>query len=245
MGSPEAFQRAGILLGEETLERLRVAHVAVAGLGAVGGFAVEFLARLGVGRFTLVDFDRASTTNLNRHVAVLATDVGRPKTDLLRERVLAINPQADVEALPIFLHEETLPQLLDRDLDALVDAIDSLLPKVLLLQAAYGRSYFVISSMGAGGRLDPSRVQVADISRTTFCPLARQLRKRLHRLGIRKGIRTVFSDEPPLPPGEAGDSADFCRGRARRAIGTVSYMPAVFGAHLAREVLNALVAPRR
>lgn len=238
MNLSDAFSRTTVLLGPELMHELAGAHIAVIGLGAVGAASAEFLARLGVGRFTLVDFDRATPSNLNRNLGVLVDTLGRNKAEIMKERIERINPQAQVDALDVFVHEEHFPLVLEQNYDVLVDAIDSLLPKVLLLRQALGHDYFLISSMGAGGRLDPSQVQAGDLSETRHCPLARHVRKRLRRLGVNGGIRVVFSPEPALPAVMPENSELIDRGRPRHINGTVSYMPAVFAAHITREIIS-------
>jgi len=239
MASADAFSRTEMLLGEAESERLRRLRVTVVGLGAVGAYTAEYLARSGVEHFLLLDFDQAVASNLNRHPAVLHSTLGRPKVELVAARIRDINPRAAVEAWPLFFHEETLRQVLDYPVDALVDAIDSYTPKVLLLRHAWGRPFVLVSSMGAGGRLDPGRVRAADLGETSGCHLARRVRLGLRQHGIERGIRVVFSDEPASPTA-APEPGGYRRGRLRRINGSIAYMPAVFAAWITREILAAL-----
>jgi len=236
------FARTKQLLGREGFERLARARVAVFGLGAVGSYAVEALARAGVGHLRLVDFDEVNASNINRQLYALSSTVGRPKVDVARERVLDINPECVVDARRVFVDGTTLPGLLEGPLDAVVDAIDSVAPKIHLLREAFTRGLFVVSSMGAATRLDPSAVTVVDISQTRVCPLARFIRKRLHRFGIAQGVRCVFSPEPPrnkLPAVEEDvEVTPQTRGRKRRPIGSISYVTGVFGLYAAGEVIR-------
>ena len=238
------FARTEQLLGPDALARLAAARVAVYGLGGVGSFAVEALARAGVGHLRLVDYDCCNATNINRQLLATHSSLGQPKVALAAARVLDINPACQVDPRQVFINGETVGGLMD-DLDLAVDAIDSLSSKVLLLEACCGRGLPVISSMGAGGRLDGAQVQCGDLDETRICPLARVVRQRLHRLGIRTGIRCVYSLEParntlPHDPQDAGEHVG--TGRPRTPIGTISYMPALFGLRVAQEAIALLLA---
>ena len=237
MRPPDAFARTEMLLGEKQAAALRELRVTIVGLGAVGAYVAEFLARSGVERFLLVDFDRAVASNLNRHPAVLHSTLGRPKVELVAARLRDIHPRAEVEAWPLFFHEETLGQVLAHPADVLVDAIDSYTPKLLLLRQAWKGPYFLVSAMGAGGRLDPGRGRGADLGDTAGCHLARRMRLGLRRHGIETGIRVVFSDEPARPTA-APEPDGYRRGRLRRVNGSIAYMPAVFAAWITREILD-------
>ena len=237
------FARTEQLLGAERLDRLGAARVAVFGLGGVGSFAVEVLARAGVGGLRLVDYDCTNPTNINRQLFALHSTLGQPKVALAAARVLDINPACRVEPRQVFINEDTLGGLLEPELDLVVDAIDSLHSKVLLLDACVRLGLPVVSSMGAGGRLDGAQVTCGDLDETRICPLARVLRQRLHRRGIRTGIRCVYSLEParntlPHDPADAGEHHG--AGRPRTPIGTISYLPALFGLRIAQEVIELL-----
>lgn len=211
----QRFSRTQRLLGQAALERLAASKIVVVGLGGVGSYVVEALARSGVGRFVLVDHDTVDITNLNRQVHALTSTVGRPKVEVERERVLDINPAAVVETHQVFFTREVADEILGAGCSYVVDAIDSVESKVMLIAEAVRRDTPVISSMGAGNKLDPTKFVVADISKTHTDPLARAVRQRLRRLGITSGIKVVFSTEPPLRamadaparPGDAGEIA--------------------------------------
>lgn len=233
------FERTHILLGDTGIENLASKHVFVAGLGGVGSYCAEALARAGIGRLTLLDHDVVATSNINRQLPALLSTVGQSKAELMRARIMDINPACQLEVLRTFLNSENVNQLVP-DCDYVVDAIDSLACKVALVGESVKRGLRVASSMGAGNRLDPGKVKLADIGKTEMCPLAKQMRKRLHRhYGLRKGVLTVFSDEQPkapLPPQPVDGP-----GRARAVNGTISYMPPLFGMMLAGAVIKALL----
>lgn len=235
---PEWQSRTEILLGEEALVRLHDAHILIVGLGGVGGWAAESLARAGIGEMTLVDADVVSPSNINRQLVATQQTIGRPKTEVLAERLETINPEIKLHLRQIFIKDELVRELLDEQkYDYVLDAIDSLSPKVYLISEAIARGYKVISSMGAGAKYDPGKIQVADISKSYNCTLARQVRKRLKMLGIRKGFRVVFSSE--LPNRNAVIMVENEQNKKSTA-GTLSYMPAMFGLRMAAEVIIAL-----
>jgi tRNA A37 threonylcarbamoyladenosine dehydratase len=226
------------------MERLGAAQVAVFGLGGVGSFACEALARAGVGSLRLVDYGTVDLSNVNRQLYALHSTQGQRKVDLASRRVLDINPGCRVDARAGFVNAETVEGFLDGPLDLVVDAIDSLNSKVTLLEAAWRRGIPLVSSMGAGGREDMAQMRVGDLSETIICPLARMVRLRLRRRGVERGIPCVYSVEParnrtPHDPGDAGEH--FGTGRVRTPIGTVSYMPAAFGLRVAQEALAKLL----
>nr|NJM04747.1 tRNA threonylcarbamoyladenosine dehydratase [Desulfobacula sp.] len=238
------FARTEQLLGHEAMEKIKAAKVAVFGLGAVGSFAVEALARTGVGRLHLIDFDRVDASNINRQLLALTSTIGREKAVLARERVGDINPDCEITMKSAFVNAESLEDLLEEDTDVVVDAIDGLNSKINLLVGARQRNLTVVSSMGAGGKTDISSIRAGDISETEVCPLARVVRRRLHRRGIFEGIRAVYSIEPPLnkQPFNAEDAGDALpgHGRSRPPIGTVVWVPGVFGLTVAREVIRLI-----
>lgn len=239
MTSSGLYERTQILVGDTGIERLRQSHVLIAGLGGVGGFAVEALGRAGIGRLTLIDHDVVSPSNLNRQLPATEATIGQKKVMLMGQRLAAINPGCQLELLDHFLDPGSIPAILDRTHpDWVVDAIDSLNCKVALLVETMAREWPVVSSMGAGGRLDPTRLVVGDLMDTSICPLARTVRNRLRRRGCGRGIITVWSPEPPAPsaPPERGD-----HGRLRSVNGTISYMPALFGLTLAGIVIQSLL----
>lgn len=241
----DQFARTKQLLGHGAMERIKNAEVAVFGLGAVGSFATEALARTGIGNLTLIDFDRVDPTNLNRQLFALHSTIGEKKAGLAEQRVKDINPACRVTVHPSFVNADTIDSLLLPDFDVVVDAIDGLNSKVNLLVAAYEMGLKVVSSMGAAGRTDVSKIQIGDISETTVCPLARVVRRRLHRRGVFEGIRAVYSTEKPQnkQPFSEADAVDALEthGRSRPPIGTVSWVPGVFGLTIAAEAVRLLL----
>lgn len=237
---PPQFERTRILLDDQEQSRLARAHVLVAGLGGVGSYCVEALARAGVGRLTIIDHDVVSASNINRQLPALLSTVGQSKAELMATRIRDIYPACDLTVIREFLIPETVADIVPGDVDFVIDCIDSLNCKVALVVSSFERGLRVASSMGAGNKLDPGRIKLADISKTSMCPLASIMRKRLRKRGIYKGILTVFSDEPgraPLPPQPVEG-----RGRARAVNGTISYMPPLFGLMLAGAVVQRLIA---
>lgn len=241
----DPFERLELLLGADARSRLAGARVIVAGLGAVGAAAAESLARSAVGRLTLVDFDEIRASNLNRHPFAFHSTLGASKAETAARFLRDIHPEADITALSLFLDAETAPQLLsDHPCDVLIDAIDSLLPKTELLLAAQAAEVpAVISCMGAARKLEPGRFVTADLFDTHTCPLARLLRKRLHRRGAARGIRCIFSTEAPQPsPEDVEPAADFyVRGRLRPPLGSLHACTASAGLLAARETLRFLL----
>ena len=224
-----------MLLGAASLERLAAVRVAVVGLGGVGAMAAEMIVRAGVGHVVLVDVDVVSVSNINRQLPALHSTVGRPKCEVVRERLVDINPSLDVTVLPEYLNEECIPSLLGPlELDGVVDAIDTLSPKIALIQYCLSRGIFLVSSMGSGSKLDATKVRVDDISRSFQCPLAHMLRKRLHKLGISEGFLAVFSTEKP---GKSSVVLEESRNKKSQT-GTVSWLPAVFGCVCAQAMVR-------
>ena len=235
---PPQFTRTHILLGDEGLQCLKSKHVFVAGLGGVGSYCAEALARAGIGRLTLLDHDKVVVSNINRQLPALLSTVGQSKAELMRARIADINPDCEVTILCTFLTIDNVNELVPGDSDYVMDCIDSLSCKVALVVESYKRGLKVASSMGAGNRLDPTRIRIVDISKTEVCPLARVMRKRLRKEQVYKGVLTVFSDEfprAPLPPEPTG------QGRPRAVNGTISHMPPLFGYMLAGAVIKQLL----
>ncbi|MDD5365295.1 MAG: tRNA threonylcarbamoyladenosine dehydratase [Gallionellaceae bacterium] len=232
------FERTEILIGRDGVERLAGKHVFLAGLGGVGSWCAEALARAGIGRLTLVDMDTVAISNINRQMPALLSTVGRRKTEVMAERIRDINPDCGLTVLDTFIDPDNVDGLLPADTDYVVDCIDSLNCKVALIATAHGRGIPVAASMGAGNKLDPSRIHLADIAKTQVDPLAREVRNRLKRMGITKGILTVYSDEPGRPPRPPEPTS---HGRARAVNGTIAHMPPLFGLMLAGAVINALL----
>jgi tRNA A37 threonylcarbamoyladenosine dehydratase len=229
------------LLGREGFERLRSALVVIVGLGGVGGHAAVALARAGVGRLRLVDFDQVTLSSLNRSAFATPAEVGEPKVQVLLRFLERIDSAISVDPMQAFFHTETAEAILSGQPDFVVDAIDSLNPKVALLQTCVERSLRVVSCMGASARTDPLALRVGDLHETRVCPLARVVRKKLGRLGITRGIPTVYSVErgrAPLPP-DTGDET-LQRGRIRRRLPSLGILPGIFGYTAAGVVIAAL-----
>lgn len=237
------LSRTKLLIGEEALQRLAHSHVMVVGLGGVGSYAAEFIARSGVGRMTIIDGDLVDPTNRNRQLPALATNHGQSKALVMAERLKAINPELELEVIREFINPAMVAEQLTRRPSYIIDAIDSITPKITFIKLAVESGLPLVSSMGAGAKLDPTRLQVVDISETYNCPFAQQVRKQLKRhYGIRKGIKVVFSPEEPIK-----ESLMLTDGKnyKKSAYGTISYLPAVFGAVAASVVIRDLMHPQR
>lgn len=233
----EAFARSALLLGEEAQEVLSRSAVAVFGIGGVGGHAAEALARAGIGRIDLFDPDTVSTTNLNRQIVALHSTLGRPKAEVMAERIRDINPGCDVRALTVFYEAANAAQYPLEAYDYLIDAVDTVSSKLTLIERSYAAGVPIISAMGCGNKLDPSRFEVAPIEKTTVCPLARIMRRELKLRGIR-GLKVVYSTEPALSPAQ-GDEAP-APGR-HTVPGSVSWVPGAAGLLLAGEAIKDLL----
>ncbi len=196
------FSRTELAIGPEGLDVLRNSTVAVLGIGGVGSIAAEALARTGVGRIVMIDKDVVDITNINRQIHALMSTIGQPKAELMKERIKLINPACDAVALKMFYTEETYERLFEYPLDYVIDASDTITYKIHLIKQCLQRNIRIISSMGAANKMDPTRFQVADISKTSMDPIARVIRQKLRKEGIRQGVKVVFSTEPPLKPRE-------------------------------------------
>lgn len=223
------FSRSLPLLGEGGIEKLQNAAVAVFGLGGVGSFTAEALARAGIGRLLLIDADTVSVSNINRQLVALHSTVGLPKVDVMAQRIADISPSCRIETYRIFYDRDTAQQVPLAGVSYVVDAIDSLSSKLLLAQSCVQLGIAEISCMGAGNKLDPTRFEVADISKTSVCPLARRMRTELRKNGI-EHLKVVYSKEPPVRA--AGE------GQGRPVTGSVSFVPSVAGLILAAEVIK-------
>lgn len=234
--SQEWKSRTALLLGEDRVNYLSGCHVLVVGLGGVGAYAAEQLCRAGIGKMTIVDADTVNESNLNRQLPALRSTIGRPKAEVVAQRLLDINPELELTVHNEFIRDERTEAILDEtNYQFVVDAIDSLSPKVFLLYHALRRQIPVVSSMGAGAKTDPSQVRIADISKTQNCALAKAVRKRLRTLGVNKGIAAVFSTEMANPDAVIEVDDEQCK---RTTTGTISYMPALFGCFLSAHVLR-------
>lgn len=236
----EQLERTELLLGRDGVEKLQKSRVAVFGIGGVGGCAVEALARSGVGSLLLVDSDRVCLSNLNRQIIATRESVGRYKTEVMKERILSINPEAEVEERRCFYLPENAHEFDLSGYTYIIDAIDTVTAKLELIQQAYRQQVPVISAMGAGNKLDPTRFQVADISKTSVCPLARVMRRELKKRGITRH-KVVFSTEEPVRPvsGMVRQQDGSGQGGTRRDTpGSVAFVPSVAGYILAGEVIK-------
>ncbi len=232
------LSRTSLLVGQEKLEVLTKKHVMVVGMGGVGSFAAEFIARAGIGKMTIIDGDTVDPTNRNRQLPALSTNHGEPKVQIMAERLKAINPELDLNVVQEFINPDMVEKLIELKPDYIIDAIDSITPKITFIRGAYTSKIPLVSSMGAGAKFDPTRLQVVDISKTFNCPFAQQIRKNLKNHGIRKGVRVVFSAEEPVR-----ESLMLTDGKnyKKSAYGTISYMPATFGSVTASVVIRDLL----
>lgn len=230
----QRFFRSRLLLGSAGMERLAAARVAVCGLGGVGSYIAEAMARSGVGALILIDFDRVSVSNINRQLCALNSTVGQYKAEVVSRRLRDINPACAIRAEQAYISAENVGQLLS-GADYVLDAVDHVQAKLALIlhSRQYGLGH--ISALGAGKRLDPSRLRLADISETHTCPLARSMRRELKALGIVKGVNVAFSEEPPLP-----DAPDTPLENGRRLIGSSSFVPPAMGLLMASRAIREL-----
>lgn len=232
-------ERSLLLLGEDRLNRLRSSQVIVVGLGGVGAYAAEMLARAGVGRMVIVDSDLISLTNKNRQLLALDSTMGMAKSELMESRLRDINPQLDIISIKEYLTEENVHILLGSyNPDFIVDAIDTLSPKISLIKYAVSKGIAIVSSMGAGAKSDATKVKIKDISKSFNCPLAFILRKRLRKEGITKGFKVVFSEELP----DRGAILPVEEQNKKSIVGTISYIPPVFGCLCAQAVLEEILS---
>lgn len=240
----EQFFCIELLIGKEKLKKLRSSSVTIIGLGAVGSYCVEALARAGVGSLRLVDFDKVKPSNLNRHILALRSTIGKSKAQLASQRVLDINPSCKVEAVEAFAAKESIDQLLDNRPDLVIDAIDSMSPKTEVLKACYEKKIPVVSSMGAATRTDPFTIRYADLMDTTHCPLARGLRVKLKKAHVGRGITCVYStEERNLSAIDLKNSIgedDYKRGRKRSKLGSLPTITGIFGLVIAHRAIEML-----
>jgi tRNA threonylcarbamoyladenosine dehydratase len=232
------LSRTQLLIGEPALLKLTRSHVMVVGLGGVGSYAAEFIARAGIGKMTIIDGDVVDPTNRNRQLPALATNHGLSKAEIMAERLKAINPELELTVIKEFINPEMVLNHLTTSPDYVLEAIDSITPKITFIKTAFEKGLRIVSSMGAGAKLDPTQLKVVDISKTYNCPFAQQVRKYLKQHQIRKGIKVVFSPEAPIK-----ESLMLTNGTPfkKSAYGTISYLPAVFGAVAASVVIRDLI----
>lgn len=236
------LSRTEMILGKEGLQKLEASKVLVVGLGGVGAYAAEMICRAGVGSMTIVDGDKVHRSNRNRQLPALKSTEGFAKTEIMSARLTDINPKLHLTVINEYIKDERMIEILDAGFDYVVDAIDTLSPKIFLIYHSLRKKFPVVSSMGAGGKFDPLKVSITDISETTDCSLARILRKRLHRLGVRDGFTAVWSSETIdktkiIPTSGEQNKAS--------VVGTISYMPAAFGIACASVVLRDIAGIER
>jgi len=235
-------ERAELLFKEEGIEALRKANVLIVGLGGVGSFAAEFIVRAGVGNVTIVDGDVVDITNINRQLPALHSTVGQSKADIVGDRLMDINPELNLVRIKEFLSPERAYEIVTNDFDYVLDCIDSITPKLNLIVAAKKKGVKVISNMGAGGKMIASKVVVKDISKTDVCPLAKVIRKRLRKMGVKSGVKAVFSLEKPDESSlKMTDGTNF----KKSFFGTNSWMPGLFGLHSAETVIRYLLENKK
>ncbi len=244
------FSRTELLIGQDGLDRLKSSTVLVFGIGGVGAYTVEGLARAGVGHLIMVDYDEICLTNLNRQLHALRSTVGEAKVEVMKQRLLDINPDIQIEAIKSFYTENEAEKFLNRKLDYVVDAIDTVAGKVSLAKECLERKIPFISSMGAGNRLTAANFQIADLSKTSGCPLAKAMRKLLRKQGITKGIKVIYSPDLPIAPLQGSDDCRnncICPGgdahcaKKRQIPGSISFVPSVVGLLIAGEVVRDLL----
>lgn len=231
----EKFSRTQMLIGDEALEKLKRSHVAVFGVGGVGGFVCEALARAGIGRLDLIDNDTVSESNINRQIIALTSTVGMSKTQVMKERILDINPYAEVECINKFVLNENIDEFDFSDYDYIVDAIDTVSGKLAIIEKAYALDKKVISSMGTGNKLDPTKFEIADISKTSVCPLARVMRYELKKRGVKK-LKVLYSKEEPVKP-----KTENINEIGKAVPGSISFVPSVAGLIIGGEVIKDLI----
>jgi tRNA threonylcarbamoyladenosine dehydratase len=238
MNNKDWTKRTLLLLGKKNSEKLSTSHVLVAGLGGVGSAAAEFLCRTGIGKMTIVDHDRVQASNRNRQIPALKSTEGMFKADVMASRLMDINPELVLEVVKDYLIDERIPALLEHPYDFVVDAIDTLSPKFRFILNAVQNKLPIVSSMGSGGRLDPSFIKVSDISESYNCRLAYYIRKKLHKFDVFEGVTVIFSAEPPIK--EALEKVE--EKNKKSVAGTISYMPVIFGGYCASVVVRGLIS---
>ncbi|HKL08868.1 MAG TPA: tRNA threonylcarbamoyladenosine dehydratase [Bacteroidales bacterium] len=231
-------ERTELLIGKEKVNKLKNAHILIVGLGGVGAYAAENLCRAGIGELTIVDGDTLHPSNKNRQLIALESTMGKSKTQILSERLRDINPELKINSIQAFVKDNQMIDILNKPYDYVVDAIDTLSPKVYLIYHARKKGFKIVSSLGSGGRMDPTKLKIKDISKSYNCRLGFLLRKRLRKLGISKGVKVVFSEE------KADESAvivDEPGENKKSTIGTISYMPPIYGCFCASVVIRDMI----
>ena len=232
------LERTELLLGKERLEKLKNTHILVVGLGGVGAYAAEMLCRAGIGEMSIIDADSVHPSNRNRQLIALKSTEDKSKTLLVAERLQDINPEIQLHVYEEFLRNQRTFEILETPFDYIVDAIDTLAPKMFLIKTALDRKIPIISSMGSGGKMDPSQIQITDFAKTYNDKLARMLRKRMHKMGVRGGFKVVFSPEHTKK-----EAVKFVENEENKktTVGTISYMPPLFGSFMAAEIIREIV----
>lgn len=239
----DQYSRTEKIIGAEAVKKLRNASVIVFGIGGVGSYVAEGLARAGVGRLVLVDNDVVDITNINRQLPALHSTVGKPKAKVMADRIKDIDPDCNVDAVECFFMPETAEDFDFSGFDYVVDAIDTVTGKLALIEKAYGESVPVISSMGTGNKLDPTQFKIAEIEKTKVCPLAKVMRKELKNRGI-KGVKVLYSEEEPIKAIVGSESSDISDDKTKRAPGSISFVPSVAGLIIAGEVVKDIISVR-
>ena len=235
----DRFSRTALLLGDDAINKLKTKHVAVFGLGGVGGYVTEALARSGVGKITVTDNDVVSESNINRQIIALTSTVGKKKTELWKERIQDINPEAEVETLDMFVGRENADEIDFSAFDLVVDAVDTVTAKLVIIEKAKKAGCKVISAMGTGNKTRPELFEISDVSKTSVCPLARVMRKELKARGI-TGVKVLYSTEDAVKPDENADvRAENVKRRA--LVGSLPYVPSVAGLLIAAEAVRELL----
>ncbi|GAB4277604.1 MAG: tRNA threonylcarbamoyladenosine dehydratase [Marinilabiliales bacterium] len=232
-------ERTALLIGEKKIQLLSSKHVLIAGLGGVGGYAAEQICRAGIGKLTIIDGDKINISNKNRQLIALDSTIGINKAIAFKKRLLDINPQLELNVIEEYIKDERITEILDNKYDYVVDAIDTLSPKVFFIYNSVKFGHNIVSSMGAGSKTDPEKVKIADISKSYNCTLARILRKKLHRLGVYEGVKVVFSSEKSQKESVVLQDNE---PNKKSTVGTISYMPAIFGCYCASVVIRDLIS---
>lgn len=231
-------ERTELLIGKESIEKLKNAHVLVVGLGGVGAYATESLCRAGIGELTIVDGDTLHPSNKNRQLAALESTMGKPKAEVIGARLMDINPKLKLHIIQDFIKDDKMIEILDKPYDYVVDAIDTLSPKVYLIYHSLQRKLKIVSSLGSGARLDPTKIKITDLSKSYNCRLGFILRKRLRKLGVQKGFKVVFSEDKAVDEAVIVDEPGENK---KSTVGTISYMPPIYGCMCASVVIRELI----
>ena len=231
----DRFLRTSLLLSKEKMNNIQKAHVVVFGVGGVGGYVVESLVRSGVGKISIIDNDTVNITNLNRQIIALESTINKLKVEVLKERILAINPNCEVVCYDKFITDDNIDEINFKNVNYVVDAVDTITAKIAIIEKAKALNIPVISSMGAGNRLDPMQIKIGDINQTKNCPLAKVMRNELKKRDI-KGVKCIYSLELPITPNEIIINSD----NGKKVIGSIAYMPSIFGLIIASEVIKEL-----